>query len=76
MNDEQKRLLLSAIETMRDACDDAEECINRDEISAIYAASRVMHCLTWGNANAYSSIESVLRLVDRQIEREKIKSVS
>ncbi len=53
--------LKQAIQTMRDACDKAE----RDALPGDgNACQRVLHALTWGLANASSSIETAMSHVE------------
>ena len=51
------RQLAAAIQTMRDACDQAERT---SALADDRAVRRVLHELTWGLANASSSIEGAL----------------
>lgn len=59
MNDRIERNLLGAITTMRDACDDAERRVKRLQRDGDRVAA-VVHALSWGFANASSSIESAI----------------
>jgi hypothetical protein len=52
--------LAKAIRVMRDACDKAE----REVAGGSTACRRVLHELTWGLANATSSIESAMSNVE------------
>ncbi len=63
MNQEDRisRNLLAAIKTMRNACDDAELGI---KISGERSAQKVLHALSWGFANASSSIESAMSAIE------------
>lgn len=51
------RNLAAAIETMRNACDDAERRANNADGRAVQG---VLHSLSWGFANASSYIESAM----------------
>jgi hypothetical protein len=55
------RQLAAAIQTMRDACDQAERTAT---LADARAARRVLHELTWGLANASSSIEGALNALE------------
>lgn len=55
------RQLAAAIQTMRDACDDAERTAKLADSRAV---RRVMHSLTWGLANASSSIEGAMAAIE------------
>lgn len=57
--------LLAAIKTMRNACDDAERYAKSGDSRSV---QRVLHLLTWGFANASSSIESALSAVEDENE--------
>lgn len=55
--------LKRSIETMREACDEAERAINdaaKNERTLGVAIPRMLHTMTWGFANASSHIESAL----------------
>ena len=53
--------LCQALRTMRDACDDAERRVSSGDSDAI---QRVLHALAWGSANASSSIENALAVLE------------
>lgn len=58
--------LRQAIATMRRACDDADR---RAESGDHYAVQQVLHALSWGMANASSSIQCAMAAVeDRHAE--------
>ena len=54
-----------AIQTMRDACDDAERRLKHDSGNIACAVS---HALTWGLANAMSSVETAHASLDEAHE--------
>ncbi len=65
--------LAQAIQTMRDACDDAEQRIDpKDEAASI---QRVLHSLAWGHANACGGVERAMAALEdmRAIEIEELK---
>jgi hypothetical protein len=53
--------LNAAIATMRAACDDAER---RARDGNAYSVQQVLHALSWGMANASSSIECAMAAVE------------
>jgi hypothetical protein len=59
--------LEAAIQTMRDACDDAARyalwCDGKGDAAAI---RHVLHKLSWGFANASTSIEAAMATVERE----------
>jgi hypothetical protein len=62
--------LRAAINTMRDACDDAERMSRNGDARAVRA---VLHSLSWGMANASTSIECAMAaLEDAHEERVSI----
>jgi len=68
-NERIERNLRAALETMQHACGDALRAIEReDEAEAI---QRVFHALSWGFANAGSSIQSAMAALEdaHQIEK-------
>jgi len=68
------RNLAAAIATMRAACDDAER---RATDGNAYAVQQVLHALSWGMANASSSIECAMAAVEDGHEmREAIRKES
>ena len=50
--------LLGAIETMRNACANAARRVDQNNDDLAYAVAAVIHELSWGFANASSSIEN------------------
>lgn len=60
--------LNAAIATMRAACDDAER---RARDGNAYSVQQVMHALSWGMANASSSIECAMAAVEDDHERQQ-----
>ena len=68
-----KRNLEEAIRTMRKACDDAERNMEMYKDQPDQQPATVMHCLTWGLANASSGIESAMNQVARNAERERVE---
>jgi hypothetical protein len=56
------RNLLTAIETMRDACYEAERQATEGDERAI---RQVLHQLSWGFANASSYIEAAMSVIER-----------
>lgn len=60
--------LSAAIATMRAACDDAER---RAKDGNAYAVQQVLHALSWGMANASSSIECAMAAVEYGHERQR-----
>jgi hypothetical protein len=59
MNERAQKNLSACIQTMRDACDDAERRVRRAR-SDHEAAREVLHALMWGMANASSSLENAM----------------
>ena len=53
--------LNAAIATMRAACDDAER---RAKNGDAYAVQQVLHALSWGMANASSSIQCAMAAIE------------
>lgn len=64
--------LLSVIQTMRDACDNAERYTNDENASDMDKAQRVLHELSWGFANASTGIETCFARIEREWKMEKI----
>ena len=62
--------LSAAIATMRAACDDAER---RAKESNAYAVQQVLHALSWGMANASSSIECAMAAVEDDHDRQQVE---
>lgn len=54
--------LRRAVETMRNACDEAERAINNDPDAN--AVQRVFHAMSWGFANAGSGIETAMAALE------------
>lgn len=52
-----RKNLMAAIETMREACKDAERRAKTDDAEAIQG---VLHALSWGMANASNTIQSAM----------------
>jgi exonuclease VII small subunit len=50
--------LQAAINSMRSALDDVERRAKNENLA--YAVSEVVHGMTWGHANAFSSIHSAM----------------
>ncbi len=53
--------LAHAVKTMREACDRAERDLSKGDGTA---CQRVLHALSWGFANASSSIETAMSHVE------------
>jgi hypothetical protein len=60
--------LNAAIATTRAACDDAER---RARDGNAYAVQHLLHALSWGMANASSSIECAMAAVEDDHERQQ-----
>lgn len=60
-----KKNLEAAIKTMRDACDDAERRICDD---AGYSTRGVLLSLSWGMANASTSLECAMAAIEDEQE--------
>lgn len=67
--------LAAAIETMRNACDDAER---RAKDGGERAIQGVLHALSWGFANASSSIETAMAAAEdgHEIKTAKLNDVA
>lgn len=58
--DRVKPLCLTAIQTMREALDDAERAVNRIDTAPEDIVARVVHYASWGYANMSGQIESAI----------------
>lgn len=70
--------LNAAIETMRQACGEAERAISNSEDEV--ACQRVLHALSWGFANASSGIETAMAAIEdahaMQVETLNMSNIS
>ena len=75
MEDRIGRNLAAAIETMRNACDDAER---RTKDGGERSVQQVLHALSWGFANASSSIETAMAAAEdgHEIKTAKLNDVA
>ncbi|MBK6616323.1 hypothetical protein [Ottowia sp.] len=67
-----KRNLLTAVATMRSACDEAERAAQDGTAESV---RRVMHALTWGMANASSGVETAMAAVEEAHAREAAERI-
>jgi len=69
MNEHTEKHLKAAIRTMREFCDNAERNMESFNISRHEACSDVLNALSWGFANACSSIQTAINGIGRDVDK-------